>query len=124
MLRLVSQTKLSACLSCCVLAFLTVAWPAVLAQDILPQVTRISEADNDFRLDGDLSEEVWKDLPVIEGMKVIVPDTLAETPYDTHVRMFYTERGIFWSIPEALICQETPSTAIPICLPGPGISLS
>ncbi len=95
MLKLVSPTKLSACLSCCVLAFLTVAWPAVLAQDILPQVTRISEADNDFRLDGDLDEEVWKDLPVIEGMKVIVPDTLAETPYDTHVRMFYTERGIY-----------------------------
>ena len=60
MLRQVSQTKITAYLSCCLFAFLTFAWPAVLAQDIWPQVTRISEANNDFRLDGDLDEEVWK----------------------------------------------------------------
>ncbi|MDC1426752.1 DUF5916 domain-containing protein, partial [Gammaproteobacteria bacterium] len=36
-------------------------------------------------------------LPVIDGMKVIDPDTLADTPYETHVRFFYTERGIYLS---------------------------
>ena len=30
-------------------------------------------------------------------MKVIDPDTLADTPYETHVRFFYTERGIYLS---------------------------
>ena len=80
------------------LAFLTVAWPAVLAQDILPQVTRISEADNDFRLDGDLDEEVWKDLPVIEGMKVIVPDTLAER-LTTHTFACSIPSAAFISVP-------------------------
>jgi len=71
--------------------------PVVLAQLLLPKVTQISEADNDFRLDGDLDEEVWKNLPVIDGMKVIDPDTLLDAPYETHFRMFYTERGIYVS---------------------------
>ncbi|MCG8416034.1 MAG: DUF5916 domain-containing protein [Pseudomonadales bacterium] len=66
-----------------------------IAQGILPQVTRIAESENDFRLDGDLDEAVWNDLPIIDGMQVIDPDTLADAPYETHVRMFYTERGIY-----------------------------
>ena len=74
----------------------TVTWSQLsTAQSFFPQVTRIDEADNDFRLDGDLDESVWTDLPVIDGMKVINPDTLADAPYETHVRMFYTERGIY-----------------------------
>lgn len=68
------------------------------AQVPLPRVTQIAEADNDFELDGDLVEEVWKDLPVIDGMKVVDPDTLADAPYETHIRMFYTERGIYIGI--------------------------
>jgi len=61
----------------------------------LPQLTRFSEEDSDFILDGSLDEEVWKDLPVIDGMQVISPDTLLDAPYETHVRVFYTERGIY-----------------------------
>lgn len=72
--------------------------PLALAQQLLPKVTQISEADNDFVLDGDLDEEVWKGLPVIDGMKVIDPDTLEDAPYETHFRMFYTERGIYVSV--------------------------
>ena len=67
----------------------------LLAQETLPRVTRIAEANNDFRLDGDLDEEVWKDLPVIDGMQVVDPDTLVDAPYETDIRMFYTERGIY-----------------------------
>ena len=78
-----------------VLVLTSVHTAPVAAQASLPQVTRISEADNDFRLDGDLDEEVWSDLPVIDGMQVIDPDTLADAPYETHIRMFYTERGIY-----------------------------
>lgn len=61
----------------------------------LPQITQISEADSDFRLDGILDEGVWANLPVVDGMKVIDPDTLADAPYETHIRMFATERGIY-----------------------------
>jgi len=68
------------------------------AQQQFPRVTRIAEADNDFQLDGDLVEAVWQDLPVIDGMQVINPDTLEDAPYETHVRMFYTESGIYIGI--------------------------
>ena len=79
------------CLTCIGLSFTNL----VVAQQLLPQVTRIAEADNDFQLDGDLDEAVWADLPIIDGMKVITPDTLVDAPYETHFRMFYTERGIY-----------------------------
>lgn len=84
----------------------------VFAQQVLPQVVRIAEADNDFELDGDLDEAVWKDLPVIDGMQVIDPDTLEDAPYETHVRMFYTERGIYIGImnfqpPDTFVARMT-----------------
>lgn len=63
----------------------------------LPQITRVEQSDADITIDGFIDEDVWKDLPVIDGMKVIDPDTLADTPYETHVRFFYTERGIYLS---------------------------
>ncbi|MEJ6652669.1 MAG: DUF5916 domain-containing protein [OM182 bacterium] len=63
----------------------------------LPQITRIEQSDAEITIDGFIDEDVWKDLPVIDGMKVIDPDTLADTPYETHVRFFYTERGIYLS---------------------------
>ena len=63
----------------------------------LPQITRIEQSDAEITIDGFIDEDVWKDLPVIDGMKVIDPDTLADTPYETHVRFFHTERGIYLS---------------------------
>jgi hypothetical protein len=63
----------------------------------LPQIMRIEQSDAEITIDGFIDEDVWKDLPVIDGMKVIDPDTLADTPYETHVRFFYTERGIYLS---------------------------
>ncbi|MFT4714708.1 MAG: hypothetical protein ACI9HA_003725 [Dinoroseobacter sp.] len=61
----------------------------------LPQITQISEEESDFRLDGTLDEAVWENLPIVDGMKVIDPDTIADAPYETHIRMFATERGIY-----------------------------
>jgi hypothetical protein len=65
------------------------------AQERLPQITRVDEAKADISLDGFLDEAVWQDLPVIDGMKVIDPDTLEDAPYETHIRFFYTERGMY-----------------------------
>lgn len=65
------------------------------AQQSIPQLTRIDEGVADIRLDGFVDEAVWENIPVVDGMKVINPDTLADAPYETHVRMFYTERGIY-----------------------------
>lgn len=68
---------------------------AVAAQT--PQLTRVEEGDANIRLDGFVDEPVWDRIPVVDGMRVIDPDTLAEAPYETHVRMFYTEQGIYVS---------------------------
>ncbi|MDA9901193.1 DUF5916 domain-containing protein [Gammaproteobacteria bacterium] len=60
-----------------------------------PQITRVTESTANIKLDGYIDEAVWNDLPIIDGMRVINPDTLAETPYETHIRFFYTEKGIY-----------------------------
>lgn len=65
------------------------------AQISIPQLTRVDEAAAAIRLDGFVDEAVWQNIPVIDGMKVIDPDTLADTAYETHARIFYTERGIY-----------------------------
>ena len=66
-----------------------------LAQVAIPQLTRVDEDEANIRLDGFVDEAIWQRIPIIDGMKVIDPDTLADTPYATHVRIFYTERGIY-----------------------------
>jgi len=81
--------------SVCVL-FILVSFP-VWAQQSIPQLTRVEEGSANITLDGFVDEAVWEDIPVVDGMKVINPDTLADAPYETHVRMFYTERGIYIS---------------------------
>ena len=78
----------------CLVSFFTIT---AVAQAQLPQLTRIDEAQANIQLDGFVDEAVWEDLPIIDNMRVISPDTLAETPYETHVRMFYTEQGIYVS---------------------------
>lgn len=84
----------------------------LLAQQSLPQLTRIEQDQANITLDGFVDEAVWQDLPIIQGMKVIEPDTLAEPPYETHVRVFYTEDGIYVGIinfqpPETLVARMT-----------------
>lgn len=78
--------------------FLALLSPVLAQQSvsgIIPQLTRIDESAANIELDGFVDEAVWQDIPVVDGMKVINPDTLADARYQTHVRMFYTERGIY-----------------------------
>lgn len=70
---------------------------SIFAQSDLPQLIQIAHSDADITLDGFIDEAVWQDLPVIDGMKVIDPDTLEDAPYETHIRFFYTERGMYVS---------------------------
>ncbi|MEX0965116.1 MAG: DUF5916 domain-containing protein [Pseudohongiellaceae bacterium] len=79
---------------CFLLSLLSVS---VLAQTSIPQMVRIEERDANINLDGFVDEAVWENLPVIDGMKVINPDTLEDAIYETHIRMFYTEQGIYIS---------------------------
>lgn len=81
-------------LLCCITIFFSIS---AFSQSNLPQLTQIDHATAGITLDGFIDESVWDDLPVIDGMKVIDPDTLEDAPYETHIRFFYTERGIYVS---------------------------
>ncbi len=88
------------------------ALPA-FSQERLPQLSRIDEGAANIQLDGFLDEPVWDQIPAFDGMRVINPDTLAETPYDTDIKLFYTEQGIYVGVmnhqpAETLVARMTP----------------
>ena len=68
------------------------------AQVPLPQITQVEEADVNIALDGFVDEAVWQSLPIIDGMRIVEPDTLEEAPFKTDIRFFYTERGMYFGI--------------------------
>ena len=69
--------------------------PILRAQEIVPQLTQVDENGIDFVLDGKLDESIWRQVPYFDGMRVITPDILAQASYETHIKLFYTERGIY-----------------------------
>jgi hypothetical protein len=68
------------------------------AQVPLPQITQVEEADVNIALDGFVDEAVWQSLPIIDGMRIVEPDTLEEAPFKTDIRFFYPERGMYFGI--------------------------
>ena len=79
-------------------ALLALASPLLHAQDAIPQLTQVDEDAAGIRLDGRMDEGIWQNIPYIDGMRVVIPDTLAEPAYETHTRIFYTERGMYVSV--------------------------
>ena len=45
----------------------------------IPQITRVAESVANIKLDGYIDEAVWNDLPIIDSMRVINPDTVSYT---------------------------------------------
>ena len=83
------------------------------AQNLLPQLTRVDETRADITLDGRLDESVWQQIPAIDGMRVITPDTLVEASLRTEAKIFYTDRGIYVGVmnyqdPATLVARMTP----------------
>ena len=68
------------------------------AQDSLPRIVQFTEQEANIQLDGFVDEPVWQELPYIDGMKIIDPDTLEDAPYETRVRFFYTQQGLYFGI--------------------------
>jgi len=58
---------------------------------------RVEHSSADVAVDGFINEGVWGRVAPINQMRVIDPDTLENVPFDTDVRIFYTERGIYIS---------------------------
>lgn len=58
---------------------------------------RFDHGNVDIEVDGFINESAWGQVAPINQMRVIDPDTLENVPFDTEVRIFYTERGIYIS---------------------------
>ncbi|XOV88322.1 MAG: DUF5916 domain-containing protein [Pseudomonadota bacterium] len=52
-------------------------------------------AEVDITIDGSLSEPIWQSLEWHDDLVVIEPDTLAEPPFETRIKFFYTNRGLY-----------------------------
>ncbi|MGI9250883.1 MAG: DUF5916 domain-containing protein [Pseudohongiellaceae bacterium] len=74
----------------------------------IPRLTRVEQETAAITLDGVLNEAVWQTIPMFDGMRVISPDTLAETSFNTDIRIFYTERGIYIGV----INHQPPGTLV------------
>jgi hypothetical protein len=76
-------------------------------------VIRLLRADHDdagISIDGRLDEDIWQRVEPIGHFRVIKPDTLAEVPYTTDMRVLYTDSGFYVSFdmeqPETTIIQR------------------
>ena len=58
---------------------------------------RLEQNTADINIDGKINESAWAGINVINNMRVINPDTLEAVPYDTDMRIFYTNRGLYLS---------------------------
>jgi len=110
--KYVSQLNLAITTSACVLGVLA-PLSSLQSQEVIPQLTRINETVANITLDGRLDEGVWQQIPVIDGMQVILPDTLEEASLRTETKIFYTERGIYVGVmnhqdTNTLVARMTP----------------
>ena len=63
---------------------------AQLLSQQLPRITQFEEAEVKIVLDGFVDETIWQRVPVVDGMKIVEPDTLEDAPYRTDIRhLFY-----------------------------------
>jgi hypothetical protein len=85
---------------------------AAVVLDITPDQTielaHLESESAGIKIDGKLDESVWATLPAYDDFRVIEPDTLAEVPYFTNVRVFYTMRGLYMGID----MEQPPDTLI------------
>ena len=101
-----------------VCALLPTVAPQVFAQaasSTLP-LTRIAQNEARITLDGVLDEAVWQRVPVIDAMKVIQPDTLADASLSTQTPIFYNARGMYVGVmnyqdPETLVARMSSRDA-------------
>jgi hypothetical protein len=110
MLSNLSDLRLGSILAVYLLLFLS---SPLAAQQSLPQLTQIEDNAANISLDGFVDEDVWQDIPVFDGMRVTNPDTLEAAPYETHIRVFYPQQGIYVGIinhqpPGTLLARMTP----------------
>jgi len=82
----------------------------VVSGDAPTILLQLQHDQANITVDGHIDEAVWARIKPYNDLKVIDPDTLADAPYDTDARFFYTERGIYVSFdmtqPAEMIVQR------------------
>ncbi len=61
------------------------------------ELKRFDHEAANVRIDGRLDEAAWQEVAAHTELRVIEPDTLDVPTYETAIRLFYTERGVFVS---------------------------
>lgn len=77
------------------------------SNSVIP-MTRIDDGGSRITLDGFVDEPLWQQVPVIDDMRVISPDTLQQAPMSTEVRIFYDDRGMYVGV----IAEQDPDTIV------------
>lgn len=100
---------MSGTMRCFVAALLLATGGLACAQDDIDAVEisldtgaplRLQRVEHDVAnidVDGKLDEAVWQRLEAHTDLRVVLPDTLAAPGYETRIRMFYTDRGLYVS---------------------------
>ncbi len=73
---------------------------------ILPE--SVAAEGLDIEIDGKLDEAIWATLPEYDNLHTIIPATLAEVPHKTHIRFFYTARGLYFGV----MAEQPPETLV------------
>jgi len=58
-------------------------------------IRKTTDADAGIKIDGRLDEGIWDTLPTVGNFVVLEPDTLADTPHATHIKLAYTDKGLY-----------------------------
>ncbi len=59
------------------------------------RIKKTSETEAAIKIDGRLDEGIWATLPTVGNFVVLEPDTLAETPHATNIKLAYTDKGLY-----------------------------
>jgi len=96
--------------------FLALALASLSASPALAQnsgapaltMTHIENGGARINLDGFVDEGIWQQVPVIDDMRVIDPDTLEPASMSTQVRIFYDNTGMYVGV----IAEQDPDTVV------------
>ena len=59
------------------------------------RIHKTTEAEASIQVDGDLQEAIWRTLPNVARFVVLEPDTLADVPHATRIKLAYTDKGLY-----------------------------
>ena len=59
------------------------------------RIIKTDESTAEIKIDGRLDESIWSNLPNVGNFVVLEPDTLADVPHATNIKLAYTDKGLY-----------------------------